>query len=234
MPVHCKNENGEKKEQEVGDLVTHHLRRLGVSFIKIDHRTAKEAPTKSNPLNERAIETYGGELIPFEDLKTRKWGCPVYVEQEPFVHAKNEITDSYCRHDGHLYLPGSQGEPFYNGLWEIKNQDGGGSCKEKIWDTFGGQLVKGYYWTSDAALLLGGSEFEGMSTDLMDRLQENISDYVDVGSSARPGNVPSRIDITNDIDTFLEDLFSEWEDSEDIDKWRNVDDPSPGVQVHDW
>lgn len=234
MASHCKNENGERKESEVGDFVTQHLRRLGVTSIVIDHRSAKRATTKSNPLGERAVETYSGELIPFEDLKTREWGCPVYVKEEPFVHAKNEITESYCRHDAHLYLPGTREGPFYNGLWEIKNQNGGGSCKEKIWDTFGGQLVKGYYWTDAAALLLGGDEFEGMSTDLMDKLEENVQDYVDVGYEARPSNVPSKIDVTNDIENFLDRLFSEWEESENLEKWRNVENPVPEVQKRDW
>lgn len=234
MALHCKNENGEKKESEVGDLVAQHLRDLGVTFIMIDHRSAKRASTNTNHLNERAVETYSGQLIPFEDLKTRQWGCPVYVKEEPFVHAKNEITESYCRHDAHLYLPGAQGEPFYNGLWEIKNQNGGGSCKEKIWDTFGGQLVKGYYWTDDAALLLGGDEFEGMSTDLMQKLRENIEDYADVGVSARPENMPSRIDVTNNIENFLDGLFSDWAESEDLSKWKDIENPAPDIHKHNW
>jgi len=232
--IHDKNVNGEKKESEVEALVTSHLERLGVTFIVVDHRTAREASTRSNPLNERAVETYSGELIPFEDLKARRWGCPIYIKEEPFVHAKNEITESYCRHDAHLYLPGTHGEPFYNGLWEIKNQNGGGSCKEKIWDAFGGQLMKGYYWTSDAALLMGGDEFEDMSNGLLSKLRDNVEDYVSMGDEARPGNVPSRIDVTNNIEGFLDDLFSEWEESENLEKWRNVENPVPRVQKQGW
>ena len=228
--THSKNNHGDELEEEVSDIVLSHFDRLGIQPIVLK-RTKRKPHSSKNDRGVRLVKLNGGEWVSLESLKNSHWFRPLLVEQEPYVHAKNKSTGDFCKHDNHLYLPASLSSPnkayYYHGLWEVKNQDVGGSNDEKIWDGFGAQIQRGYYWAPTAALLLGGEEFSSMPMgDLRNQIQRYVQDARIANNHPRGENryVPQSVDVTNSIEEYIESIFEGWENSlteEDLEMFRS-------------
>ena len=227
--THSKNDHGDELEEEVSDIVLSHFDRLGIRPI-VSKRTKRKPYSSKNDRGVRLVKLNSGEWISLESLKDFHWFQPLLVEQEPYVHAKNKSTEDFCKHDNHLYLPVSLSSPnkaYYHGLWEVKNQDVRGSNDEKIWDGFGAQIQRGYYWAPAAALLLGGEEFSNMPmNDLRNQIQKYVQDARIANDHPRGENryIPESVDVTNDIEEYIESIFEGWENSlteEDLNMFRS-------------
>lgn len=114
-----------------------------------------------------------GNLISFEELKSRQFETPTLVQQEVYhtYRTRNYSRARAKRSDLRLVFPDG-----YDIMIECKHQDVGGSVDEKIWEGIPNRLAEGAFWTDQFALFLRGDHFEREAIDLLQNLYEKKFD----------------------------------------------------------